>query len=633
MSRLSLTLALVFLISAVSFAADDAVTSTRLELYPNFTTLSVYLHYSGDANANSSVAMEYRKADGEWIEGHPLTRIYESQWAGSLFWLDPAAGYEVRVKLSDPDGVSEETISATTTTRDDRWPVGTGRIIHVAPGATGDGSKDNPFGTIQEAVDAAGPGDAVLVAEGVYRESVVVSTSGTPEAYILIKAESGAVLDGSAAEFLDRSAPNRWQGARIGRRRSYYDYVTDWDEPVGYVALDDLKLYGYESLEEMMTCRSGPPGGWYQDVEAGKLYVHVTRAYCGPDTRKTVVSRLATGLKLDGAEYVVIDGLEVRYFGKYGIHIDGSNNVIQNCRVHHQDVGINIYNKDVDNTTIQDNLVYQTMVWRWPWHMTKGTRYEVDNIAARAGRGTVIRGNQLSGSFDGIGLSVWEHLTVPGWIQDTDINDNYIYNCGDDGVEPEATCTNMRLWNNRINNCLMVMSIAPVTVGPAYFINETYSNGWLGVLKIKVRTSGIVYLYNCTFYSGGYRQSVWDYGGAWKNLTFRNCILYGTNWAFSDSGPSKEGTVSFDYNCLFTTRPDRFVRWENKTYENLAAFQADGYETNGISADPLFAAAARLDFRLQPESPCIDAGTPIPGVTLNFAGSAPDIGAWEYGAP
>ena len=138
MSRLSLTLALVILISAASFAADDPVTSTRMELYPNFETLSVYLHYSGDANANSSVAMEYRKAGGEWIEGHPLTRIYESQWAGSIFWLDPAAVYEVRVKLSDPDGVSEETISATATTRDDRWPVGTGRTIHVAPGATGD---------------------------------------------------------------------------------------------------------------------------------------------------------------------------------------------------------------------------------------------------------------------------------------------------------------------------------------------------------------------------------------------------------------------------------------------------------------------------------------------------------------
>jgi hypothetical protein len=43
-------------------------------------------------------------------------------------------------------------------------------------------------------------------------------------------------------------------------------------------------------------------------------------------------------------------------------------------------------------------------------------------------------------------------------------------------------------------------------------------------------------------------------------------------------------------------------------------------------ADP-----ARLDFRPQADSPLIDAGKVIPGITDGFKGKAPDIGAYEFG--
>jgi hypothetical protein len=632
------TCLLWFLVSPLlAVASGNATSIRRLELYPNFQTISVYAFYEGDANSNNDTRLEYRREGGDWREGHHPTRLAGGVWTGSMFWLDPATRYEVRVTFTDPDGVDGGGLLGSITTRNDHWPVGLGKPLYVSPGGRGDGSSpSSPLGSIQKAVDLADPGDTVLLAPGVYRQSVVVRNSGTPEAYILIKGQPGAILDGSDEGFLDRSGPPRWSVAEHlhpktpGQDRVREDFVADCDWPVDLVAIDDQKLYGYQTLEEMLLCPAGPPGGWFQDRRSGKLYVHVTRAWISPNRQKVVVSHLAKGLTLDGCHHVVIDGLEVRYYGKVGIDIRGSDNVVQNCLVHHQDLGINMYGKSFHNNTIQNCEVYQTSIYRWPWKLTKNTRYEVDDISARGGRGTVVRKNIVHGSFDGIGLSVWKALEEPGWMQDTDVHDNDIYECADDGAEPEGTCTNLRFWNNRIRRCLMTMSIAPVTVGPVYYINETYWDFHLNALKIQARTRGVVYLYNCTFYANGYRQSTWDSNGEWWNLHFRNCIFRGTDYVFNDSGPSKQGTASFDYDDLSTTRSDRLVRWEGRTFNTLEEFQKEGYELHGLSVDPGFVNPSDGDFRLRPDSPLIDKGLHIPGINDAFSGSAPDMGSHEY---
>jgi hypothetical protein len=631
--------AVVMLVTAASAFAGESASGTiplRLELYPNFQTFSVYAYYSGDSNSNNDARLEYRIARGQWREGHRLTRVGNDLWTGSVFWLEPGTEYEARVTFADPDGASGAPLAGSVTTRSDKWATGSGRIIHVAPGGRGNGAASSPLGSVQQAVDIAGPGDTVLLSAGVYRESVAVKNSGMRNAYILIKGEPGAILDGSDAGFLDRTGRDRWgsmPSPRGGKGRSAEDFVADCNWHVGYVSVNDEKLYGYKTLEEMVRCPSGAPGGWYQDLEKGKLYLHMTRSYVDPDIAKVVVSRLDYGMLLDGTSFVVIDGLEVRCFGKAGIDIRGSDNVIQNCLVHDQDLGINIYGKAYNNNTIQDCHVFQTSVYRWPWYLTKGTRYEVDNISGRGGRGTVIRRNRVHGSFDGIGLSVWEALREPGWMQDTDINDNYIYDCGDDGCEPEGTCTNLRFFNNRIHNALMDMSIAPVTVGPAYFVNETYWAPELGILKLKSHTSGVVYIYNCTFVSDGWRQAVWDYPEDWTNIHFANCIFFATGYVWNDSGPSRRGTVSFDYDDLYTTDTERFVVWEGQAFHDLAEMQKAGLEAHGICADPEFVDPAAEDFSLQPGSPCIDKGLHVPGINDGFAGRAPDMGAHEWRPP
>ena len=66
----------------------------------------------------------------------------------------------------------------------------------VAAGATGSGTRAAPFGRIQEAIDAARPGDVILVGRGTYVESLRSVRAGLPGAPIRVRADAarGAVL-------------------------------------------------------------------------------------------------------------------------------------------------------------------------------------------------------------------------------------------------------------------------------------------------------------------------------------------------------------------------------------------------------------------------------------------------------
>ncbi|HYC02304.1 MAG TPA: hypothetical protein VED40_03375, partial [Azospirillaceae bacterium] len=58
-----------------------------------------------------------------------------------------------------------------------------------------------------------------------------------------------------------------------------------------------------------------------------------------------------------------------------------------------------------------------------------------------------------------------------------------------------------------------------------------------------------------------------------------------------------------------------------------SGWQQLGYDAGGVNADPRFADLAGRDLGLAAGSPAIDRGIALPGITTDFDGTAPEIGA------
>ena len=159
-----------------------------------------------------------------------------------------------------------------------------------------------------------------------------------------------------------------------------------------------------------------------------------------------------------------------------------------------------------------------------------------------------------------------------------------------------------------LNNCILTGNRA-TRGGGAY--GGTLNNCMLTGNSAIVDGGGSAYntLNNCTV-SG---NSAGDKGGGTQSGTMNNCIVWGNTASTGASINYVSGT--FNYSC---TEPPRLG-------------------LGNISTDPLFINAARGDYRLQNESPCIDKGdnrlvigTSDVGGNPRIAGSVVDMGAYEW---
>lgn len=639
---------LAALVGAVAFAGPGRVVAqsssalVAVAAHGNYHAAGVVATISGDADGDATATLEWRRgASGAFRSAHPLVRVDATRFVGSLFDLVPGAAHEVRVTLADPDGVAAPaTRSAGFATRAPRLPEPTVRTLYVAPGGD-DGNPGTdpgaPLATLQEAADRAAPGDLVSIAPGVYRESVLVTTSGTAAQPIVFRGSgAGAVLDGADATI---AAGVPWTAGAGGTWSRAIAFAT------GHVVTDQGRLFRYDSMADLQALAAGPPGGYFLDGSILRVKFSDGSA---PAARTIHVARFEDGIRLDGVAHVRVENLEIRHYGAgdygKGVYLRyASDSGVRDCRIH--EVGAaGVWVKGGARNLIEGNQIWDTSIPGWEWDWTKGSSAENNAITFTddLGRGNVVRRNVLHGTFNGVGPC--GSLPPPtGFTGETDLYENVLYDHNDDAFEPEGWCANVRIWGNVVADVHMAFAVAPANPGPTWIVRNvardfgstrtSQQDGYVAsALKINSGYPdpvGPLLLYHNSFWTSAPAtpalallnpgESTW--------IRARNNVFAATSDVFYKVNPV---AVDFDRDALWRSTAGRLAWWEGTSYQFLAGLRAGtGQELTGFFAAPGFVAPAAGDFTPAPGSPLIDAGIALPGINDRPGAGPADIGAIE----
>jgi hypothetical protein len=278
----------------------------------------------------------------------------------------------------------------------------------------------------------------------------------------------------------------------------------------------------------------------------------------------------------------------------------------------------------------QDEKIYTDYDWAEMHHGSmkylNGSLFAGKSI----GGGVVIRDNIIKNAYNGIRFT--------GERDDRRQNANYeiynnkIINTGDNAFEPEYVCYNVHFYHNQLENSHAYISIDMVRGGEIYFYGNrgwqsTHAGHEWTIFKFRgyddedgpQPLDEPFYVFNNSWYvhfdaisgsSSGYRNRYMKHYNNAYYFTGDNDLI----------GVKRLGKgCEFDYDCSNNEFPDLIDKL--------------GFEKHGIESDPLFQNPARGDFRVGPQSPCIDAGRKMSfdefDWTQNYKGQAPDIGAFE----
>jgi uncharacterized protein (TIGR03382 family) len=348
---------------------------------------------------------------------------------------------------------------------------------------------------------------------------------------------------------------------------------------------------------------------------------------------------------------VVLEDLVIRGYGSeeysQGVMVRDGSHRVWIVRTTFENVLPGIWVKnDVDDLTVRDCTFSDRGLAEFPWYEVKARGgMESGALAvdqAYDGQGIVFAHNWVHDSFDGLRICG----DTPGARPNhADVIGNLVQHLGDDGIETDGTCVNVRIIGNRFEDALCGVSLAPAVGGPVYVLRNQMANlnnvspdtEWMTrAIKLNVgddRPSGELFVYHNTAETHEADQSAFGVtdDAIWESLVLRNNIWVGTGYPFyyvnADSEP-----FSQDHDLIFATAGDRWVSFQGERYDTVDAYlAATGLCAHCVAGDPRFVNVAAGDLALDEGSPALDVGEVIPGVNDGYVGAGPDLGALERG--
>jgi hypothetical protein len=508
------------------------------------------------------------------------------------------------------------------------------------------------------------PGDSILFRRGdVWRESLYVTSSGTPAAWITYGAygtgDKPRILGSEQAVGWTQVGPNIWRSSTTlsNPYQGGYSYAE-----VFFEELNGTSKWGrhknYDASFSQMTAEYD--WSW----NANTLYVY---APTNPGSRYSAVEvpqRTAcirfpsidgvNVLPEDYVEYVAFDNLELMYAMQHGIY-PGYNEI----EAH----GLRVTNSHIGYIGVRGgSSAYCIAAWHSDMLIQNNTIHD-------CGR-------------RGISLNTYTTYTPGLAIRNVTIDHNHFYN-GFHTTGPDIstmagrvhTFTNFTIshnliddsgrWNEAINAGCYTTSCTSNSIyisahDSHYSDFYLYNNIVIGSTSRAMLLVDMdrVYVYHNTVYAShpGARPYALVIFDTVSGIDLRNNLIYGTllyNCGANDARcVMDQGVSSFavrDNNLYYQADPAQPFTgseygvggWDTFISEWDSWRAASGFETHSPRPqNPLFVDPENGDFHVRADSPAIDAGVRIPGINDDYYGAAPDIGALEltpslilHGAP
>jgi hypothetical protein len=342
--------------------------------------------------------------------------------------------------------------------------------------------------------------------------------------------------------------------------------------------------------------------------------------------RDAVVIRGKTshGFQIYG-DYVTLEDITVEA-GESGIGIvarDCEGVVIRRTWITDVDQGIVLTRGTNRNFDIYENV----LGGRNKWPLIDRSTWSDEGIAA-TGEGHAIFENTLFGFGDALGLSRFGD--IPN--RSIDFYRNEVLWTGDDGIELDDGERNVRAFENRVTNSATLISVQhnKDTGGPVYAFRNVGINQARMPFKLNDSPSGFYLLHNTSVKTLGADKWLWvQYNnGNIQNFYLKNNIIFSaSDFSKGISFKAPISVADFDYNGYYPIGRGRSfgghdVLLREAPFESEISLGTD-YATFAIPQDVTLSAS----------SEAIDAGATIPNINDGYVGEAPDLGAYERGAP